>query len=143
MPAKDPAAVAAKWSTNLSNSTTSITNGVNAVNQAPGQAAANAQATLRARLLAAIDSGKWAANVSAVSLQQWKQAMLQTGIPRIADGARKGQPKMQTFMAAFLPFLSNVQRQVRAMPNATQADREARMIQNMRLISQFRKPAGA
>lgn len=143
MASKDPAAVAAKWSTNLSNSTTSITNGVNAVTTAPGQAAAAAQATMRARLLAAIDSGKWAANVSSVSLQQWKTAMTQTGIPRIADGARKGQPKMQAFMQSFLPFVSQVQQQVRAMPNATQADREARMLANSRLLAGFKKPAGS
>lgn len=139
----DPTKVANKWQTNLSNATTSITDGVNAVQVAPGQAAAAAQATMRARLLAAIDSGKWAANVSAVPLQSWKNSMITVGIPRIADGASKGKPKMQAFLASFLPYVANVQQQVRAMPNATQADREARMLQNARLLAQYKKPAGS
>lgn len=143
MATMDPTKVASKWATNLSNSTTSITDGVNAVNTAPGQAAAAAQATMRSRILAAIDSGKWAAAVSAVSLQSWKNSMLTVGVPRIADGANKGKPKMQAFLQSFLPYVANVQQQVRAMPNATQADREARMLANARLLAQFRKPAGA
>jgi hypothetical protein len=115
---------------------------VNAVSVAPGQQAAAAQATMRQRLLEAIDSGKWAAAVSAVSLQSWKQSMLTNGLPRIADGARKGQPKMQAFLQQFLPYVQRVQQEIKQMPNVTQADRENRMIQNMRLMSQFKKQPG-
>ena len=139
MAQKDPTAVSNKWSQNLSNSTNSIRDGVTAVTVAPGQAAAAAQATMRQRLLDAIDSGKWAAAVSNVSLASWKNSMLTTGLTRIADGARKGQPKMQTFLAQFLPFVANVQAQIKSMPNATQADRENRMLANSRLMKQFKK----
>lgn len=137
--ARDPAKVAQKWSTNLSNSNQTMQDGINAVTMAPGQAAAAAQSTMRARLLAAIDSGKWAQNVAAVPLAQWKQAMLTKGLSRIADGARQAQSKMQSFLAQWLPFVSQVQQQVRAMPNATQADREARMLANARGLAQFRR----
>ncbi len=139
MAAKDPTAVSNKWSTNLTNAQQSIRDGVNAVQVAPGQAAAAAQSTMRARLLDSIDSGKWAANVSAVSLTSWNNSMLTTGLSRIADGARKGQPKMQTFMTNFLPFVSRVQAQVKSMPNATQSDREARMLANARLMATYKQ----
>jgi len=135
----DAATVASKWQQNLSNSTTSITNGVNAVTVAPGQAAAAAQAKMRANVLAAIDSGKWAANVSAVPLAAWKTAMLQTGIPRIADGAQKGKAKMQSFLTNFLPYVANVQQQVRSMPSTTLQDRLNRMVANAQLLSQYKK----
>lgn len=138
MAIKDAATVSSKWSNNLTNAADTIRAGVNAVQQAPGVAAAAAQNTMRARILAAIDSGKWAANVSAVSLSSWKNSMLTTGLSRISDGARKGQPKMQAFLNQFLPYVARVQQEVRAMPNASDADREQRMIANKRLMQQFK-----
>lgn len=137
--AKDPAAVANKWKNNLSNAGQAIRDGVNAVNVAPGQQAAAAQSTMRARLLAAIDSGKWAQNVAAVSLQTWKNQMLNVGLARIADGANKGAPKMQSFMTQWLPFVAQAQAAISQMPNATSADRKARMIANFDMLSQFKK----
>jgi ribose 1,5-bisphosphokinase PhnN len=97
---------------------------------------------MRAQILAAIDSGKWAQNVAAVSLASWKNSMLTTGLTNIANGARNAIPKVQSFMQSFLPYVSQVQQTVKAMPNVTQADRENRMIQNMRLMSQYKKPPG-
>lgn len=135
---KDPATVAQKWSQNLQNNVESIRAGVNAVQVAPGQAAAAQQAKMRQRILDAIDSGKWASAVSSVSLQTWKTQMINVGVPRLADGARKGQPKVQAFLTQFLPYVARVQQEVRAMPSTTQADREARMLQNMRSLAQFK-----
>lgn len=140
---QSPNAVASKWATNLQNSVASITAGVNAVTVAPGQAAAAAQDKMRSRVLAAIDSGKWAARVSAVGLSQWQQAMLKTGIPRISDGTTKGLPKMQTFLGRFLPYVAQVQAQVRAMPSLTLQDRINRMVQNVQLLSQFSQATGS
>lgn len=142
MAQKNAANVAKKWQQNFSGSTATVQQGVQSVTVAPGQQAAAAQATMRSRILQAIDSGKWAANVSAVSLQSWQNSMLTTGVPRMADGATKGLPKMQAFMQQWLPFVYNAQQQVKQMPNATPQDRINRMIQNVQLLSQFKKAPG-
>jgi hypothetical protein len=102
MAVMDPAAVATKWATNLGASTTSITAGVNAVQQAPGQSAAAQSAVWLQRLQAS--QAKWERNVSAVTLQEWKNAMLNKGLPRIATGAQQAVPKMQAFMQKWLPY---------------------------------------
>lgn len=75
-----------KWSTNLNAAGTYIKNGVNGVTTAPGQSAAAAQDRMLAGITQAVQSGKWARNVSAVSLQAWQNAMINKGIPRIAQG---------------------------------------------------------
>jgi|SRR5579862_380741 len=135
MAAKNPADVAAKWAQNLSNSTTSITAGVNAVQTAPGQLAAAKVATWISKLQQAQD--KWVRNVSAVSLQDWKTAMLNKGIPRISSGAQAAQPKMQAFMQQWLPYVENIASTVRAMPNATLQDGIARAVAQIQGNAQF------
>lgn len=139
MAVKSAQAVAGKWAQNLGNASQSIRDGVNAVTIAPGQAAAAQAPRMLQRITEALQSGKWANAVSSVSLQQWQNAMLTNGLPNLANGVRKGQPKMQAHLTTFLPFLANVQQQVRAMPNVTQSDREARMIANMRQIAGYKK----
>lgn len=110
---KDATAVAQKWYTNFTASGPSITAGVNAVTIAPGVKAAAAKALWLAKVTASAD--KWAKNVSAVSLESWKNAMLTTGLQRLATGATAGQPKMAAFMTQFLTYLSNNAGQINAM----------------------------
>lgn len=123
---KNASSVAKKWSQNLGASTTSITEGVNAVQVAPGVAAASRQALLKSRLNAAIDSGKWAARVQSVSLGDWKQSMTTKGIQRIASGAQAAEPKMTKFLNDFLPVAAQVSAQVDSMPKNSIEDSVAR-----------------
>ena len=127
----DPTSATAKWVTNLSNSTQSITDGVNSVTTAPGQAAARQVQTWLARIQASAQ--KWATNTAAVSLQEWQQSMIQTGIPRIAQGAQAKQGKYQAFATKFFPYLATGVAQVKAMPKVTLQDginRATAMIQH-------------
>jgi len=116
----DPTAATAKWVTNLSNSTQAITAGVDAVTQAPGQLAAAKVTTWLARVQASAQ--KWAANVSAVSLGDWQQAMKTVGIPRIATGAQAKQGKYAAFATKFYPYLASGVATVKAMPKVTLQD---------------------
>lgn len=106
MAVKDPQAVAQKWATRLSAATQAITDGVNAVTQAPGAAAAAQADVWLANLQAARD--KWVRNVSAVTLQQWQSAMITKGVPRVASGATAAVPKMGQFMAQWLPYANQI-----------------------------------
>jgi len=116
----DPTKATAKWVANLSAATTSITAGVNDVTVAPGQLAAKQVNTWLAKIQAS--AGKWAKNVGAVSLQDWQSAMLNVGIPRIAQGAQAKQSKYQAFAQSFFPYLAQGQAKVKAMPKVTLQD---------------------
>lgn len=135
-----PEQAAAKWQTRLSGATQQITDGVNRVNRAPGAAAAQNKAAWLARVTASAD--KWARNVSAVSLEDWKAKMTTVGIPRIAQGAQANVGKVQSFQAAFLPYLDQGVARVKAMPNATLEDGIARATAMIRHNANFRRSGG-
>lgn len=137
MAQKDPTQVAAKWRGNLSSATQSITDGVNAVTQAPGAAAARQKGLWVQRVTASAD--KWAARVGSVTLDEWRQQMLNKGVPRVASGAQAAEPKMASFMAEFLPHVERVAQQVRSMPKGSIEDSIARASAQIRGNAQFRR----
>jgi hypothetical protein len=125
----------AKWLANLSNSTTEITAGVNAVTTAPGQLAAAKVQTWLARIQASAQ--KWQTNVSAVTLQEWQQAMINVGIPRIASGAQAKQGKYLAFANKFFPYLESGVATVRAMPKVTLQDGIQRAVAMIQYNAKF------
>jgi hypothetical protein len=106
MPTRDANAVASKWATNLAAAANSgvVAAGIDAVTVPPGQAAARQKQAWVTNTPAAAD--RWAANTSAVSLPSWQASAKDKGVPRIADGATKAEPKMATFMAKLLPAIN-------------------------------------
>ena len=116
--------VSAKWLTNFGNAATAMTDGVNAVQTAPGQLAA-AQATLWLQRLQQSQT-KWATRVSAVTLPEWKTAMINLGIPRAQQGASAKQANYTSFITDYMNFLSGAVAQVKSMPKGTLAQGIAR-----------------
>lgn len=137
--AKDPTAVAAKWAQNLSASTESIKAGIMGVTRAPGAAAAAQKAVYLANVTASAD--KWAQRVAAVTLNQWQDAAITKGLPRIATGAQAAQPKFATFMGSLLPFIENGRAQLPARGSLEQ--NLARMTSWARYMATYQKPAGS
>lgn len=109
-------AIASKWAKNLAAATSSITAGVNSVTSSPThKAAARAQAYADG-VQRAVSSGKYAKKLMAVSLSDWQQAMIQKGVPRIAQGANAAVPKFDSFMSKFAPHLAALQSKLAAVP---------------------------
>lgn len=104
--AKDPVAATQKWVTGMQGAGQAIADGVNAVTVAPGAAAARQKNVYVQNTTAAAD--KWARNVQAVSLGDWKEAMLNKGVNRVGTGAAASQGKMQNAMTQLLPQIDAI-----------------------------------
>lgn len=104
--AKDPSVVAQRWVNGMTNSGEAWKAGVNAVTVAPGQAAARKADLWAQRTVAA--KPKWQANVAAVGLPEWRDAMLNKGGPRIATGAAASLGKFTDFMSYLLPKIDQI-----------------------------------
>jgi len=104
--AQSPDQIAQRWAQNLAGSTQKITDGIQSVTVAPGQAAARQKTAWQQNTVAAAD--KWARNVASVSLGDWQQAMVDKGVARIASGAQAAVPQFQQFMGELLPYIDRV-----------------------------------
>lgn len=102
MTALTPQQIAAKWSQNLSGATETATAGANALTVSPGALAARQVNVWAANVAAA--KPKYQRNVAAVTLDEWRSAYLNKGIPRMAQGATDAQPKMEAFMTSLLNY---------------------------------------
>lgn len=126
-----------KWVTNIGNATARITSGVQGVQTAPGTKAAAAYQKWLARVQESAD--KWRQRVGSVSLQEWQNAMINVGIPRIAQGAQAKKGKMEAFMGQFLPYLEQGVQKVDAMPSVTLEDNINRAVAMIRHNAQFKR----
>lgn len=132
-----PQDIASKQITQVSGATAAYRAGVQRVTVAPGQAAAAKRDKYLNGVTQSVD--KWASNVAAVSLQSWAQAALDKGAQRLGTGISAARPKIEAFWTDFLPFLSNVQNQVNAMPSDTFDQRVQKMISNATALHGFRR----
>jgi hypothetical protein len=99
------AEVAEKWARRLKAATPDIQAGIKRVSEAPGVKAAKQQNVMLQNLQESVSSGKWAAKVSKVSLQDWQAAAINKGTGRIAAGVDGAKDKAQS---AFADVLSDV-----------------------------------
>ena len=135
----DVQSVLKKWTDNTSNATESMKAGVNGVTVAPSSQAA-AAADLWQRNVSSQDAkDKFTSGLNAVSLSDWKNAMIQKGAANMANGVRNAGQKMTKFLTAFLPVAAASSDQIAGMPKGTETDSINRMVQNMRNMKAFRK----
>ena len=132
-----PEEFAQLWANRLGAATDRIRAGVERVREAPGEKAARAADRFRARILEAIDSGRWQSEVSRVSLDDWKNAMLEKGVPRIAAGANAARSEMQEFATALFRHIEAGQAAIADMPKVTLDDSINRMTTFIRHMAEF------
>ena len=138
MPVRSTSAQAtAKWLSGMQNATARMTAGAQALSVAPGQLAAQASAKWLAKVTAA--QQKFATNVAKVSLQEWQNAYVTTGIPRVSQGAQQKQGKVTAFMDQFLPYLNTGLQVIDKMPSTTLEDGIARATAMIRYNAKFSK----
>lgn len=138
MPMPSPAQVAQNWQRGMSNSAEKLKQGVQNVTQSPTAKAAMRIDAMVAGVQRAAASGKTAAALNAVSTEDWKKAMLEKGVPRVAAGASAAVPKFQQFMTKFLPWLQSGMSQLESMPRGDLEQNIARANTMMRHNAQFK-----
>lgn len=137
--AKNPAKVAEKWVRNLSGATQEIRDGVGAVTESPTAKAADQSAKYLLNVQRAVDSGKYAARLRGVTLEEWKRKTLDKGIGRIATGAAAAQDDFQDFMTELIPFQERLQAEINSMPDTSLEDSIARQAAWTRGMAEFQR----
>lgn len=113
--------------------------GIEAVTSSPTAAAAAKASKMKTNLNAAIDSGKWAAGLNRVSLEEWKGKMINKGLNRVATGIDEAADKTTAFAAELLPYIDSGVSAVKKMPDTTLEDNIGRMTSFIRHMSKFKR----
>lgn len=127
-----------KWGTNLNGAVNNgfVKQGVMAVTQAPGVAAAAAADRMASGVAQAVSSGKWQRAVSGVSLTDWQNAMINKGAPRIAAGVTQAQQTKTQTITALLSAVSASQASIASLPKGGLQQGIARATAFMTAMSQ-------
>ena len=139
MPKVTPKEGADKLITRAKAAAPHIAEQVDKVTVAPTAQAAEKIDKMQQKLMEAFASGKVERGLLRVSLEEWKRAMKEKGVPRIAQGLESSRSKIEEFNEQFYAFLEQVEREIRDMPDMTLEDSIARMIHNVRRISEFKR----
>jgi len=128
-----------KHANNLKASTTYIQQGIERVSESPTLKAAAKKDKMRAGIVSAIDSGKWEAGLKRVTLEDWKTAAIQKGVPRIAAGIDGAADKVVEFASQLLPHIDAGVAQVNKMNDVTLEDNIQRMVTMTRHMAKFKR----
>lgn len=139
MPKLTPAEIAEKQVRKAQTSTEDYTRGVRNVREAPTQQAAKKKGKLKANWLKAIDSGKWEDGLNSVSLEQWKMAAEGKGARNYAQGVADAADKVRSFWEDFGPYLDGVKQKIATLPDETEAQRDQRLLENVRMLRQYKR----
>ena len=134
-----PAEFQEKHARNLKASLADMRAGVGRVTEAPGAAAAAKQDKMLANLTAKVQDGTWAARLKKVTLEEWREKMINKGLPRVSGGIDAASGKVTDFASQLLPAVDAASRKAQGMPDLTIEDSIARMTSFVRDMSKFRK----
>ena len=112
----------------MAGASTRYIEGINSMTESPTVKAAQNLDKAQRNFTEAITSGRMAAALQRVTLEQIKQAAIKKGAPRLATVAVEARAKMQAHVATVGSQYDALRAQIHAMPNATPADMEARSI---------------
>lgn len=87
----------------------------------------------------AMNSGKWERGLKRVTLEGWKESMINKGAGRVAAGIDSALPKTEAFFAELLPFQEDLSKKVSTLPDLTLEDSIQRATTWIRGMSNFRK----
>lgn len=113
--------------------------GVERVSESPTKKAAAKADKMRANIVAAIDSGKWAAGLNRVTLEDWKKNMIEKGVGRVASGIDGAAAKVEAFASELLPHVDSGVAEINRLPDVTLEDNINRMTTFIRHMAKFKR----
>lgn len=116
-----------KWARRTSAATPDYKAGIERVNRHPGEAAVEQAERMLNSFIEAIQSGKWAREVTRGSLSDWKKAASEKGGARISAGVEGARAKVQARAAELLAAVEATQAEIAGMPQDSFEARLERM----------------
>lgn len=113
--------------------------GIDRVTEAPGSKAAEKVDKMRTNLLAAIDDGTWQRRVAGFTVEQWRAAMKDKGVPRVAAGVDGAAEKVEEFFGQLFSHQDRLASKLEAMPDMTLEDNINRMVEWTRGMADFER----
>jgi hypothetical protein len=80
----------------------------------------------------AIEKGSRKAALAKVTMADWYKYASELGADKLVDGVMKREAKVSGFITAYQPMLTAHLAKIDAMPEATDSDRENRVLENLR-----------
>ena len=128
-----------RWSENLRRNKASIEAGVKAVDRSPTEAAAEKSDKYRDGVIRAVDSGRYQEGLRRVTKEAWIDSVIKKGLPRLEIGVTQAEGKMERFLGELLPYQEQLSRDIKAMPNNTEGDRDQRMLEAVKRMRAFKR----
>jgi len=116
-----------------------VRKGIDRVTENPCEKAAAKQDKMLTNLTAAVTSGKWAAGLKRVSLEDWKKNARDIGVNRIAAGIDGAKAKVIGFAEQLLPHIDREKAKIASMPDVTLDDNINRMTSFVRGMAAFKR----
>lgn len=123
----NPNGAASNWSSRTGASQQRYKDGIQATTDNPMEKAAAKADTWFQRVQEAHANNRFANSLSGRNINDWKQPAMDKGATNYVTGATAGKAKYAAFAADYFPVLAQNVAAVKAMPNATKGDRQARM----------------
>ena len=134
-----PAQFQEKHARRLKASVEDVRQGIDRVTESPTEKAAAKQDKMLTNLTASVNSGKWAAGLKRVSLEQWKKQTRDIGVNRIAAGIDGAKDKVVAFAEDLLPHIDRGKAKLAGMPDTTLDDNINRMTTFVRHMAEMKR----
>lgn len=134
----NPTAIVKRWSAS-SNKKQNYIDGIKDTTDNPMDKAAAAADTWQQRVSSSEALNKFRTNLTGRNINDWKGPAMDKGASNWVTGMQKGEAKMAAYINDAAPFMLQLQQQIRAMPNATEEDKEARQLAWSRGMKKYRR----
>lgn len=127
-----------KWKRNTAAATQAMKDGVADVSVSPGERAIAAKDKYIRNVNEAYNNGSYEAGLRSFSVGDWKQAMVDKGIPNMAQGVSKMSARSAANITAALNQANAIKSECDAMPNNSQADALAKVAKSMEMWKAYK-----
>jgi len=128
-----------KHARRLKGSLEDVRRGIERVVDSPTAKAAAKQDKMLTNLTASIQSGKWAAGLKRVSLEEWKRKTKDIGVNRISAGIDGAKEKVIAFADDLLPHIDRGKAKLTGMPDVTLDDNINKMTTFIRHMAEMKR----